>query len=99
MRLGKNFWPADLNLGESDKVQLIRPFSLEEIKEVVMDMKEKSAPGPNEFSVSFFRKFWDLIKGDMMKMFQDLWNHQLDLKKIKFWGYHLGTKNKRGQHY
>jgi hypothetical protein len=54
------------------------------MKEVVMDMKENSAPGPNGFIVSFFRKFWDLIKGDMMKMFQDLWNHQLDLKRLNF---------------
>ena len=84
MFLGENFWPSDLNLEETDKAQLIRPFSLDEIKEVVMILKENSALGPNGFSVSFFKKFWELVKGDMLKMFQDLWNHQLDIKRLNF---------------
>lgn len=44
MHLGEDFWPAGLKLDETDKEQLISPFSLEEIKEVVMGMKENSAP-------------------------------------------------------
>lgn len=71
MHLGDDFWPKDLKLEGIDKEKLICPFSREEIKEVIMGMKENSAPGPNGFSVSFFKKFWEIIKWDMLKMFQD----------------------------
>lgn len=57
---------------------------MEEIKEVVMSMKENSTPGPNGFSVSFFKKFWDIIKWDMLKMFQDFWDEHLDIKRLNF---------------
>jgi hypothetical protein len=57
---------------------------MEEIKEVVMSMKENPAPSPNGFSVSFFKKFWDIIKGDMLKMFQVFWEDHLDIKRLNF---------------
>lgn len=49
-----------------------------------MSMKENSTPGPNGFSVSFFKKFWDIIKWDMLKMFQDFWDEHLDIKRLNF---------------
>lgn len=56
MQLGEGFWPESLKISENDKDSLICPFSMEEIKEVVMNLKENSDPGPNGFSVSFFQK-------------------------------------------
>jgi hypothetical protein len=49
-----------------------------------MNMKENSTPRPNGFSVSFFKNFWELIKGDMLKMFQGFWREQLDIKRLNF---------------
>jgi hypothetical protein len=69
MQLGDNFWPENLKVSSNDPNSLICPFSMEEIKDVVMNMKENSAPGPNGFSVSFFKHFWDTIKGDLSKKF------------------------------
>ena len=45
MELGDSFWPQELTLDETNRVSLINPFSMEEIKGVIMDMKENSAPG------------------------------------------------------
>jgi hypothetical protein len=44
-------------VSEEDKLDLIKPFSMEEVKEVVMGMKENSSPGPNGYGVVFFKKF------------------------------------------
>lgn len=57
MQLGENFWLKHLKVRDNDSKSLTHPFSLEEIKEVVMNMKENSAPRPNGFSVSFFKHF------------------------------------------
>jgi hypothetical protein len=57
MSLGPSFWPKTSIVSESDSIDLIKEFSMEEIKEVVFGMKENSAPGPNGYGVVFFKKF------------------------------------------
>ena len=58
-----------MKLTETEKEGLIKPFGVEEVKGVVMEMKVNSAPGPNGFSVTFFQKFWDITQGHLMCMF------------------------------
>jgi hypothetical protein len=57
---------------------------MEEIKGVIMEMKENPAPGPNGLCVSFFKKCWDIIKEDVLKMFQDFWHNKLDIKRLNY---------------
>jgi hypothetical protein len=84
MSLGPSFWPKTSIVSESDSIDLIKEFSMEEIKEVVFGMKENSAPGPNGYGVVFFKKFWDIIKGSMGAMFSDLHNDTLDVKRLNY---------------
>jgi hypothetical protein len=84
MSLGPSFWPKTSIVSESDSIDLIKEFSMEEIKEVVFGMKENSAPGPNGYGVVFFKKFWDIIKGIMGAMFSDLHNDTLDVKRLNY---------------
>ena len=37
-------------------------FTINEIKQVVFEMKHNSAPGPDGFPAEFFQNFWDLIQ-------------------------------------
>lgn len=65
MLLNSEFWPQQLKVSEFDKANLVRDFDIQEIKGVIMNMKENFAPGPNGFGISFFRKFWDLLNNDI----------------------------------
>lgn len=65
-------------------MKLIKDFSLEEIKDVVFDMKTNSAPGPNGFGVIFFRKYWEIIKEDIYSMFKDFHLGRLDIKRLNY---------------
>lgn len=60
--LKDDFWPESYRVSEADKVELSKPFTLEEIKAVIMDMKENSAPGPIGFGVSFLRNSGTVLK-------------------------------------
>ena len=71
LKLGSNFWPVNFSLKEEDKATLIKTFDLGEIKSVIMEMKESSAPGPDGFGVSFYKHFWESIKEDILVMFKD----------------------------
>jgi hypothetical protein len=82
--LRSDFWPVDLQVSKEDKLELVKPFSIEEINEVVMGMKENSAPCPNGDGVVFFKKFWEFLKGDLMAMFTDSYNDKLDIKRLNY---------------
>ena len=84
LRLGDNFWPSSLTLDEEDKADLIKAFELEEIKSVMMEMKECSAPGLDGFGAIFYKNFRVLIKEDVFVMFQDFWAGLLDIKRLKY---------------
>jgi hypothetical protein len=62
LRLGDNFWPSSFTLDE-DKADLIKTFELEEIKSILMEMKECFAPDLDGFGANFYKKFWEIIKG------------------------------------
>jgi hypothetical protein len=73
-----------MKINETEKATLVKPFGVDEIKGVVMEVKVNSAPGPNGFMAIFFQKFWDTIQGELLSMFQDFWEGHLDIKRLNF---------------
>jgi mannosylglycoprotein endo-beta-mannosidase len=51
---------------------LIADFTMEEVKKAVMQMKKNRAPGPDGFPAEFYQNFWDILKSDLMAMFECL---------------------------
>lgn len=49
-------------------VYLESQFSREEIKKVVWDYGYDKVPGPDGFTFGFFKRFWDLVKDDILKL-------------------------------
>ena len=41
-------------------------------------------PGPNGFTVTFYKKFWHTIKGDLMEMMNDFFLGQLDIARLNY---------------
>jgi hypothetical protein len=55
-----------MKLSDEDKESLTIPFSLEEIHNVVSDLKHNSALGPDGLPAEFFQDFWDTIKNEIL---------------------------------
>lgn len=47
-------------------------------------MKNNKAPRPDGFPTEFYKRCWHIIKGDLLPMFQDLFNGQLQLFHLNF---------------
>ena len=45
-------------------------------------MEHNKAPGPDGFPAEFYQNFWDIIKDDLLKLFNDLQSGQLELFKL-----------------
>jgi hypothetical protein len=63
---------------------LIRPFSEEEVKSVVMNMKRNTAPGPDHIPIEFYQACWEFIKKDILNLFQDFWTYNLDVDRLNY---------------
>ena len=48
--------------------ELIKRVSYDEIKAIVFQMKPDNAPGPNEYSASFFQKSWHIVGQDVVQV-------------------------------
>lgn len=84
IHLATDVWASEFCLHEVQKVQIIRPFTLEELEKVIREAKLNTAPGPDGFNVHFYRTFWPEVKNDLFEMLLMLFNDQLDLKRLNF---------------
>lgn len=71
VKLSPDTWASNRRLTAEDNVELLKPFSEEEVKKSVFEMKESTAPGPDGFGVSFYKNCWDIIKEELMEMIND----------------------------
>jgi hypothetical protein len=50
---------------EEQNINLNKPIAKEEIDQVVQEMPNGKAPGPNGFTVEFFKACWEVVKHDI----------------------------------
>jgi hypothetical protein len=55
--LAPNSWGVEARVSEAENQELLRTFTEQELESLVMEMKFDTAPGPDGFPVSFFKKF------------------------------------------
>uniref|UniRef100_A0A8I6XZE3 Reverse transcriptase domain-containing protein n=1 Tax=Hordeum vulgare subsp. vulgare TaxID=112509 RepID=A0A8I6XZE3_HORVV len=71
-------------LGTHENDVLIAPFTEKEVFEAISQMKNNKAPGPDGFPAEFYKRCWNIIKGDLLPMFQDLFDGNLQLFHLNF---------------
>jgi hypothetical protein len=71
-------------VSDNENVELTRPFSPEEVRKAIMEMKADSALGPDGLPVVFFQKFWEKIQAAVMPMFHELFVETLVMSRLNF---------------
>ena len=51
---------------------LTAPYTEEEVSQAIFQMEPNKAPGPDGFPAEFYQRFWDIIKDDLLMLFNDL---------------------------
>jgi hypothetical protein len=78
-RLRNDSWFDSECLNEMDL-----PFSEKEVKDVIDQMEKNKAAGPDGFPIEFYQVFWEIIKSDLMQIFDDFYHHRIDFRKINY---------------
>ena len=84
VKLTEDAWSSLGRITEEDNSYITRPFTEEEIKQAVFGMRDDMAPGPDGFSITFYKHFWELIKGGLMRMVNDFYLENLDLARLNY---------------
>jgi mannosylglycoprotein endo-beta-mannosidase len=83
-RMRDDIWSEAESLTEEDRVEMDKPFTEEEIKNVVDQMEKNKAAGPDSFPIEFYQACWDIIKQDLMLIFSDFHQDKIDLARINY---------------
>ena len=84
VRLHPEVWRRSGCIGREDREMLVRPFSMEEVSRAVKEMKTNTAPGPDGFSVQFYKEFWDRVKPLVKEMLDEMFVGKLDLGRLNY---------------
>lgn len=57
---------------ERELEDLPAPFNVEEIKQAIFRSGRSKSPGLDGFFMAFYQDKWDLLKGDLVKVFQEV---------------------------
>ncbi|XP_039130342.1 uncharacterized protein LOC120266746 [Dioscorea cayenensis subsp. rotundata] len=60
------------------------PFTIEEVKRAVFDLGSDKAPGPDGFPMSFFKTFWETVKGEIWQLCEDFYTGKANLERINW---------------
>jgi hypothetical protein len=67
-----------------ENMELTIPFSLEEVRRAIMEMKADSTSGLDGLLVIFFQKVWEKIQAVIMPMFQEFYIGTLVMSRLNF---------------
>jgi len=83
-KLGDSFWKEEEKVSEEENALLEVDFSEEEVKEVVFGSYAEGASGPDGLPFLFYQRFWELIKMDLMGLFNAFGKGEFNLARLNY---------------
>ena len=70
-------WDPFEMVNTQDNEELEKPFSKLEVKESIFSMEKNTAPRPDHFPVEFCQHCWEIVKRDLVALFDDFYHMRL----------------------
>ncbi|WVZ88927.1 hypothetical protein U9M48_035394, partial [Paspalum notatum var. saurae] len=67
-----------------ENVLITAPFTSDEVRAAIFQMEHNKAPGPDGFPPEFYQVFWNIIKTDLMALFDEFHKGNLALNRLNF---------------
>ena len=83
-KLSQDCWNDSERVSLEEGENLCRRFDMDEINHDVFDMEKNTAPGPDHLPVEFFQVCWDIIKEDLMEMFEEFFENEMEISRLNY---------------
>jgi hypothetical protein len=84
VRLRDDIWDREEKLEDGDRESLDRPFTEEEIHEIICQMEKNKAAGPDGIPVEFCQHCWVIITQYILQLFNNFHEHRINLERINY---------------
>ena len=84
IHLIEDLWQEQQKVSDEENEELIKPFTWEELDFAMKETKNNTAPGPDGFSVEFFKEFWPMVRPLIKEMLDDLHLGSFDLRRLNY---------------
>jgi hypothetical protein len=84
IRLKPDFFSNEEKIRPEENILLESKFSEVEIKEAIFSSYADGATSPDGLSFMFYQCFWDIIKYDLISLFEDWFEGNLDIFRLNF---------------
>ena len=75
---------TSLKLQAQENEVLVEKFTEEEVKKAIFQMEHNKAPGPDGFPPEFYQVFWNVLKDDLMCLFEEFQVGSLNIHILNF---------------
>lgn len=82
--LDPNLWSEVEKVTEEENINLTRPFDEEEIKRALFMTENNKAAGPDKIPTEFYQSSWEIIKKDIVELFNDFFLGKLDIQRLNY---------------
>ena len=82
--LDPHCWKECEKISPEEDELLGQPFTEEEVSGVIFSMEKNTAPGPDHMPIEFFQACWEVIKLDIMRMFDEFHDHKLEMERLNY---------------
>lgn len=83
-RLDPEIWEGCAKLDVEDNNILCLPFSESEIKGALFQMERNKAPGPDKIPIEFYQCCWDIVKKDIIDLFDNFHDGKADISRLNY---------------
>jgi hypothetical protein len=82
--LDPNIWEGCNKLNDEDNRILCQPFSELEIKIALFQNERNKAPGPDKIPIEFYQCCWDIMKYDIVDLFNYFHDSKVDISILNY---------------
>jgi len=84
IQIDPTLWAGCPQVSDEDNSFLCRPFSEKEIKEALDQMEKNKAAGPDKIPIEFYQCCWNIVKSDIVQLFDDFYNMKVDVSRLNY---------------